>query len=301
MSLTLCYCYIWSFSGTSEGLEGDRPNPRKRPLIQLLESDSENKGEPSSDQERSWLSHEEIPLPPDDVVSFLNTTFNKCLSRPKRRLLSRLYPRADIPVLHPPTADKDITSVLGSEFPAQTDQRLSKIQSSVLSSSGPLIRLWSELSLQGFTGEPEELIPVQSVLEVCQQTLALVGNASCYINEVRRGIMIDRVKYKRPRLATFLQDICKEDLGEPTRELFGPTVKRHISERAQTIKSLRSLDPSPSSSQKRFLGKGSNARYGSTSSLPRPQPYTDRRRVFQPQTSKRRFSHPKHFPVKKEN
>ena len=181
------------------------------------------------------------------------------------------------------------------------DQRLSKIQSSVLSSSGPLIQLWSELSHQGFTGEPEELIPVQSVLEVCQQTLALVENASCYINEVRRGIIIDRVKYKRPRLATFLQDICKEDLGE----LFGPTVKRRISERAQTIKafneSLRSLDPSPSSSQKRCLGKGSSARYGGTSSLPRPQPYTDRRRVFQPQISKRRFSHPKHLPIKKEN
>ena len=94
---------------------------------------------------------------------------------------------------------------------------------------------------------------------------------------MRRNIIIDRVKYKRPRLATFLQDICKEDLGESAQELFGPTVKRRISERAQTIKafneSLRSLDPSPTSSQRRFLGRGSSARYGSTSSLPRPQPY----------------------------
>ena len=39
--------------------------------------------------------------------------------------------RADLPVLHSPVTDKDISTVLSSEFQAHADQRLSKIQSSV--------------------------------------------------------------------------------------------------------------------------------------------------------------------------
>ena len=125
----------------------------------------------------------------------------------KRRLLHKMCQRADLPVMHSPITDKDISSVLGSEFPAHADQRLSKIQSLVLSSSGPLIKLWSDLSHQGFNGESDGLISVKSVLDVYQQTKALVGNASSYTNEMRCNDIIDKVKFKCPQIAAFLQDI----------------------------------------------------------------------------------------------
>ena len=183
---------------------------------------------------------------------------------------------------------------------------MSRIQSSVLSSAAPMLNLWADLTHQGFIGNQDELIPVKTVLEVCQQTLALVGNASSYISETRRSVIIDKVKLRRPRLASFLQDICKEDPGEPTKELFGPTFKKRITERAQTIKdfnqSLRSLDSpfaGPSqTSRKRFLGKDSKARYGSFSSLPKPTPYTNRR-VFQPPHPKHRLNQTRQWPARK--
>ena len=82
-------------------------------------------------------------------------------------------------------------------------------------------------------------------------------NASCYINESRRNVIISKIKQKRPRLGSFLQDVCK-DLGEPSREFFGPTAKKQISERAQTIKdfneSIRSLDSLDKSSRQSSRG-----------------------------------------------
>lgn len=113
----------------------------------------------------------EVPPPPENVKRFLKATFSKCLPTKRRHL----HPRAD----------KDISNVLGRDFPRQGDQQLAKVQKAVLAASGPLIGLWSDLSSQGFSGKSYELMPVKSVIEVCQQSLALVGNASCFINELR--------------------------------------------------------------------------------------------------------------------
>ena len=107
-----------------------------------------------------------------------------------------MYPRADIPLLHSPVADKDISNVLGRDFPIHGDQQQARIQSAVLAASGPLIGLWSDLSRQGFSGKSEELMPVKAVIEVCQQTLALIGNVSCYTNESRRNDIISKIKQK---------------------------------------------------------------------------------------------------------
>ena len=46
----------------------------------------------------------------------------------------------------------------------------------------------------------------------------MIGNASNYIYETRRAA----IKQSRPKLAKFLTDICKEDLGEDSGDLFGP-------------------------------------------------------------------------------
>ena len=260
-------------------------NRKRRAPSPSHSDDSEDDSESDSVQ---WLETSEVQPPPENVERFLKATFSKCLPQAKRRQLYKMYPRADIPLLHSPVADKDISNVLGRDFPIYGDQQQARIQSAVLAASGPLIGLWSDLSRQGFSGKSEELMPVKAVIEVCQQTLALIGNASCYINESRRNDIISKIKQKRPRLGSFLQDVCK-DLGEPSRELFGPTAKKRISERAQTIKdfneSLRSLDSldksSRQSSRGRFLGKDSRTRYGGTPGLSK-KPYINQKKVFQP-------------------
>ena len=186
----------------------------------------------------------EVPPPPENVERFLKATFSKCLPTKRRRLYS-LHPRAD----------KDISNVLGRDFPRQGDQQLAKVQKAVLAASGPLIGLWSDLSSQGFSGKSYELMPVKSVIEVCQQSLALVGNASCFINELRS-------------LGSFLQEVCK-DLEEPSRELFG-LVARNGYQRGpkdfnESLRSLDSLDKSQHQfSKSRFLGGGLRTKYESS-------------------------------------
>ena len=81
------------------------------------------------------------------------------------------------------------------------------------------------------------------------------------------------MKSTRPKLSQFLQEVCKEDLGESGAELFGPDVRKKILERANTIdafnKALTKVESSASRnqpSQSRFLERGSGTRYGSGSS-----------------------------------
>jgi hypothetical protein len=59
-------------------------------------------------------------------------------------------------------ADKDISSVLGPEFPSEVYQCLFKIQTAVLAASGPIIGLLSDFVHQGFSGKGEdELMPIE--------------------------------------------------------------------------------------------------------------------------------------------
>lgn len=115
--------------------------------------------------------------------------------------------------------DKDISSFLGKQYPASSEKTLAKIQATVTASVNPLLDLVGDLVDQGFTGKPEELIPAKEVLKVAKESIALIGNAFNYISQARRRMIVDSF---RPKLAAFLEDICKDDLGEDTTELFGP-------------------------------------------------------------------------------
>ena len=66
----------------------------------------------------------------------------------------------------------------------------------------------------------------------------LIGNASNYISETRRRVAIDTIKQSRPKLAKFLREICNEDLGEASGDLFGPRARQKVIERANTIEAF---------------------------------------------------------------
>ena len=134
-----------------------------------------------------------------------------------------------------------------------SDKQLAQIQASVLATCAPVINLWSQLEDQGLSGKPNDLIPVSEVLKISKTALMLIGNASNYISETRRRVAIDTVKQSRPKLAKFLREICKEDLGEASGDLFGPRARQKVTERDNTIqainKALTKVESGPSSTR----------------------------------------------------
>lgn len=239
---------------------------------------------------------------PDDVKKFLESTFKRCLPRKRRRAIAREYPKPNLDVIKVPKADKDISNILDQSFPIKSDKQLSRIQAAILASSGPLTSLWSQMSMNGFTGKSDELISTKDVMKVIRESLALIGNASSYVSQNRRLAIVDRVKESRPQLASFLKEVCSEDMGDSGRELFGPAVKKKLGERADTIKAfneaLTKLDP-PAKTEKdkatssHFLGRGSDAKYGGSPSYQHSKPYTNHR-VFRWDTrAGNKFNHNK--------
>lgn len=214
----------------------------------------------------------------EEVKSFMNTTFRKCIPKRKRTEMAKEYPRPDMPAAKVPKMDPDIKSALGRDQPDRRDESLSKVQASVLASCSPLANFWSHLQEQGFEGKEDELIPASDVLRVTKDTLALIGNASNYISQTRRSTFIDSISGTRPNLAKFLREICKDDLGDTGTELFGPQARKKITDRADTIdafnKAVSKVESVPKSTtgqvrdsgeSSRFLSKRPSAMYGSRS------------------------------------
>ena len=115
---------------------------------------------------------------------------------------------------------------------------MSKVQAAILASSAPLLSLWTQLEDQSFSGKPDELVPSSAVLKTIRETITLIGNALTFTSMQRRLMVIQGMRKDRPRLADFLQDICKDDIGKTGTELFGPTARKKILEHADTMKAF---------------------------------------------------------------
>ena len=109
-----------------------------------------------------------MPLPlttmAEEVKTFVNTTFVKCIPKRKRQRISELYPRPNLPVTKVPRLDVDFRSAVGREQPDRQDQKFSKVQASVLATSAPLVKFWSHLSQQGITAKSDVAIPAGDVI-----------------------------------------------------------------------------------------------------------------------------------------
>ena len=108
------------------------------------------------------------------------------------------------------------------------------------------------------SGKPDELVPSSVVLKAIRETIALIGNVSIFTSMQRRLMVIQGMHKDRPRLADFLQDICKDDIGKTGTELFGAIARKRILERADTIKAFNwavSEIEAPSTSKSRFFGE----------------------------------------------
>lgn len=169
------------------------------------------------------------------VKEFVEKAFSRCIPRPKRRKLTRDYPRPDTPATKVPKLDMVFQSALGRNSTDRSDDQLSRIQTSVLAAGAPVTNFWSHLEAQGLLGRPGETIPTSDVVKVMKDTLALLGNAVSYISRTRRSQFISSINNQRPTVAKFLREVTKDSNTNAGPELFGPEIQKMVTTRADTI------------------------------------------------------------------
>ena len=81
-------------------------------------------------------------------------------------------------------------------------------------------------------------MPTGDVLRVAKDTVALIGNASCYISQLRRTEFIGSVNAQHPAVAKLLHDITREGNCGKGPELFSPDVHKMVTDRVDTIEAF---------------------------------------------------------------
>ena len=83
-------------------------------------------------------------------------------------------------------------------------------------------------------------MPVDTVLDTLQRSIVLIGNASNYVSQVRRDVIIRKLESHNKGLASVLKSICKKHQPEEDL-LFGSQVHKALNERAQTLDSFKKV------------------------------------------------------------
>jgi len=194
-----------------------------------------------------------------------------------RNEMAKDYPKPSSQAVSVPELNRDIKGALGKEVPDKSDAQLAKIQASILATSAPLANYWSHLEELDLSGTGSQVLV--DVVTIIRHTLALIGNASNYISQIRCSALIQSISKSCPKLGSFMKEICKEDLVTTGSDLFGPEVRK-ITERANTIEAFNKAIASVegTSSQKtntssRFLSKRPTVKYGGRSDRSRYNPY----------------------------
>lgn len=200
------------------------------------------------------------------VENYVDTHFRSCLSNSVRRAMANENPLPNIPALTAPIADNVIVDFMGGAFPSKPDIQLKRLQSTVNAASAPILNLWAELEEQELTTSAQGgLIPVEVVLECFQKTLVLLGNASNYVSQNRRDLIIRKISQKNKGLGKLLNSVCKDSRPEGPL-LFGPAVQKAITARAETMAALsKTASKTDPGDHKKFFRQGPTSGYGSGS------------------------------------
>lgn len=135
-----------------------------------------------TDEDLDYYSPAPVKALTPRVKEFPETAFSRCIPRAKRRHLTMEYPRPDITATKVPKMDTVFRSALGRNTADWSDEQLAKVQATILAACAPLANLWSHMDSQGLRASPGETMPTGDVFRVARDTLALIGNASCYIS-----------------------------------------------------------------------------------------------------------------------
>ena len=201
------------------------------------------------------------------VTDYIENRFRKCIPKEQRKKMLKDNPVPNTPAAKVPQSDDDIVAFLGQEFPVKADKRLIRIQATVLAVSAPLATLWANLVEQDLTNDRGALISADDVKDTIQRSLALLGNSVNYISQARRDLIISKLESKKKGLAKIMRKACKADLADAKTELFGPTFRKVLKEKADTMTAFGKIadrvEQSSSRNQRFFRGGPSTSKYGS--------------------------------------
>ena len=128
---------------------------------------------------------------PEAIESCLLKYFQSNLETATRKSITREDPLADIPALCYPRADDVITDFIPKDFPSKIDDQYRRMQMPVLPSATPAINLWVNLDHNSLPQSRVAWYQLRYVvLEVIQRSLVLVGNASDYLSQMKRDVII---------------------------------------------------------------------------------------------------------------
>ena len=208
---------------------------KRRRYFKPEDSDSDSESEEVFDLESYYDSATEDRTA-EDVQTFISVAFKRCLSHQKRKELAREFPKPQ--AVKAPETDPLLADFLGKRYPEQQDKQLARVQTSILAACAPLTDLWSRLCDQGLSGEEDELIPVEEVLKVIRASLALIGNSSNYISQLRRKTIIEALPADKANLAKIMKQVCKRQIENSSSELFGDQAIKAVSERVNTLETF---------------------------------------------------------------
>ena len=200
-----------------ESSHTDPPSKRRR-YFEPDDSDNDSESDEGFDL-KSYYDSATEDRTAEDVQKFISVAFKRCLAHQKRKELAREFPKPQ--AAKAPETDSLLGDFLGKRYPEQQDKQLSRIQTSILAACAPLTDLWSRLCDQGLSGEEDELIPVEEVLKVIRASVALIGNSSNYVSQLRRKTIIEALPADKANLAKIMKQVCRRQIENTGPELFG--------------------------------------------------------------------------------
>ena len=84
----------------------------------------------------------------------------------------------------------------------------------------------------------DELTPVEEVLKVIRASLALIGNSSNYVSQLRRKTIIEALPADKANLAKIMKQVCKRQIENLGSELFRDQAIKAVSERVNTLETF---------------------------------------------------------------
>ena len=226
------------------------PGPSKKPryfdtqVVITSSSDTESDDEDEDLAEpfdpRTFYSNSSKKKLPESLEKYVQTHFRSCLSNPVRKAMAKERPLPNSVALKCLEADDAIVDFMGKSFPTKVDKQYKRMQTAVITAAAPALCLWKELEEQGFTSGQGGLMPVDTVLDTLQRSIVLIGNASNYVSQVRRDVIIRKLESNNKGLAVALKSTCKKHQPEEDL-LFGSQVRKALNERAQTLDSFKKV------------------------------------------------------------
>ena len=226
----------------------------KRPPSPSKETSSSKKGryfdaiDISSDDSEGFNDEEELDEPfdlssfynntsrqplPDSIVQYVHLHFRSCLSGSGDGEGGET-PLPNCQALRCLQAGDTIRDFMDKDFPKKAGDRYKRMQSAVNASVAPALNFWRDLDKQGISASQGGF---DTVLNVLQRTVVLVGNASNYISQCRR---ITKMEFRHKGLASVMKSVCKKH--KPERDLlFGSAVQKALTERAETVSAIKKV------------------------------------------------------------